>query len=138
MICPQCRAEYRQGFTRCADCDVELLSSLRGTAAQRGDDNPESDNTSTAASDEDDPYCIFWEGEDTRVFAEVCGVLDEEGIAYRALRHDSQIFRINPNSKMRIGVPFSLFDRAELAVVDAFGGATEARKLPWPTEDDKR
>lgn len=27
MICPECRAEYRQGFTRCADCDVELVQT---------------------------------------------------------------------------------------------------------------
>jgi hypothetical protein len=27
MICPQCKAEYRQGFTRCADCDVELAQN---------------------------------------------------------------------------------------------------------------
>ena len=25
MICPLCRAEYRQGFTRCADCDADLV-----------------------------------------------------------------------------------------------------------------
>jgi hypothetical protein len=25
MFCPQCKAEYRQGFTRCTDCDVELV-----------------------------------------------------------------------------------------------------------------
>jgi hypothetical protein len=27
MYCPQCKAEYRQGFTRCSDCDVELVES---------------------------------------------------------------------------------------------------------------
>lgn len=27
MFCPQCKAEYRPGFTRCADCDVELVQS---------------------------------------------------------------------------------------------------------------
>ena len=27
MFCPQCKAEYRPGFTRCADCDVELLEN---------------------------------------------------------------------------------------------------------------
>lgn len=26
--CPKCRAEYRQGFTKCADCDVELVDEL--------------------------------------------------------------------------------------------------------------
>jgi hypothetical protein len=25
MICPLCKAEYRQGFTRCADCGVDLV-----------------------------------------------------------------------------------------------------------------
>src|SRR6267154_705648 len=27
MYCPQCKAEYREGFTRCADCDVELVKN---------------------------------------------------------------------------------------------------------------
>jgi hypothetical protein len=25
MYCPQCRTEYREGFTECADCQVPLL-----------------------------------------------------------------------------------------------------------------
>lgn len=28
MFCPRCHSEYRPGFTRCADCDVELVESL--------------------------------------------------------------------------------------------------------------
>src|SRR5207253_9810493 len=28
MFCPQCKAEYRQGFRRCADCDVELVENF--------------------------------------------------------------------------------------------------------------
>jgi len=28
MFCPQCKAEYRVGFTRCSDCDVELVKEL--------------------------------------------------------------------------------------------------------------
>ena len=28
MFCPQCRAEYRAGFTRCSDCDVDLVHDL--------------------------------------------------------------------------------------------------------------
>ena len=26
MYCPQCRAEYRDGFTECSDCQVPLLA----------------------------------------------------------------------------------------------------------------
>jgi hypothetical protein len=28
MFCPLCKAEYRQGFTYCADCDVDLVEAL--------------------------------------------------------------------------------------------------------------
>ena len=28
MFCPRCRAEYRTGFVRCNDCDVELVDQL--------------------------------------------------------------------------------------------------------------
>ena len=28
MICPQCKSEYREGFVRCVDCDVELVAGL--------------------------------------------------------------------------------------------------------------
>ena len=28
MFCPQCRAEYRAGFVRCSDCDIELVDQL--------------------------------------------------------------------------------------------------------------
>ena len=28
MFCPQCRAEYREGFFRCTDCDIPLVDQL--------------------------------------------------------------------------------------------------------------
>jgi hypothetical protein len=28
MYCPQCKAEYREGFSICADCRVELVETL--------------------------------------------------------------------------------------------------------------
>jgi len=28
MFCPACRAEYREGFTVCADCEVDLVATL--------------------------------------------------------------------------------------------------------------
>ena len=28
MFCPICRAEYREGFLECTDCDVDLVEKL--------------------------------------------------------------------------------------------------------------
>lgn len=28
MFCPQCKSEYREGFTKCADCGSPLVDSL--------------------------------------------------------------------------------------------------------------
>jgi len=32
MICPVCKAEYRQGFTRCTDCEVDLVHTYEEAA----------------------------------------------------------------------------------------------------------
>ena len=28
MFCPKCKAEYREGFSRCADCDIDLVLEI--------------------------------------------------------------------------------------------------------------
>jgi hypothetical protein len=32
MICPECEVEYREGITRCSDCDVALVDELAPNA----------------------------------------------------------------------------------------------------------
>jgi hypothetical protein len=39
MYCPQCHVEYVVGFTRCADCDVELVEVLPAAKSARRDSN---------------------------------------------------------------------------------------------------
>ena len=34
MFCPKCRSEYREGFTECADCHVELIPELAPLTAE--------------------------------------------------------------------------------------------------------
>lgn len=118
MFCPQCKAEYRPGFTRCADCDVDLVWELppNGLAVrERGE--PGDPN--------EDPFCSFWKGEDPRVHAELCSVLDEAGIPHHTVFRRDHLFNLRNYPSYEVGVPFSMFERAENAVKEGFGGADE-------------
>jgi hypothetical protein len=124
MICPECRAEYREGFRRCADCGVELVEVLPGALVA------DERNGAEAAGGEhqEDPFCEFWRGDDLRLQGELCQVLGEAGIPYRTLQLNDVLRMLGIPARQaafRIGVPFSMFDRAERAVADAFGDALE-------------
>ncbi|HKT46407.1 MAG TPA: hypothetical protein VJP87_02685 [Candidatus Acidoferrales bacterium] len=68
-----------------------------------------------------DPFCAFWTGDDPRVHAELCALLDEEHIPYRTLRRQDHLFNINTKNAFTLGIPFSHFERAENAVKEAYG-----------------
>ncbi len=70
MFCPQCKAEYRQGFTRCADCDVELVHGLPG--AEEGASNDMRAGT----------LVPLWEGEDLALHTTLLEELEAAGIRY--------------------------------------------------------
>jgi hypothetical protein len=70
MTCPQCQAEYRQGFTRCADCDVDLVPSPAET--ERG--------VATARSS--GKLAPLWEGEDLGLHTTLLEQLESAGIRY--------------------------------------------------------
>lgn len=116
MFCPECNAEYRAGFTRCADCDVDLVNEpphyalASQAAADPGDPN-------------EDPFCSFWKGEDARVHAELCEVLEDAGIPHKTVFRRDHLFNLSNYPGYQVGVPFSLFEKAEKAVQEAFGTA---------------
>ena len=64
MFCPLCKAEYREGFTRCADCQVDLVESI------------------VELPEEDDPPQIVWRGCDPVAFGRVMAILGEQEITY--------------------------------------------------------
>ncbi len=114
MFCPQCNAEYRPGFTRCADCDVDLVNEPPQYAlAGQPPANPGDPN--------EDPFCSFWKGEDARVHAELCEVLEEAGIPHKTVFRRDHLFNFHNYPGYEIGVPFSMYEKAEAAVKEAFG-----------------
>lgn len=115
MICPQCRAEYRQGFTVCADCDVPLVPQYETGTALAIPEPP------VAPGDpNEDPFCSFWRGDDARLHAEISSVLDSAGIPHKTARRQDHLFNLNNYPAFQLGVPFSMYERAELAIKETF------------------
>ena len=68
MFCPNCRAEYQPGFTRCSDCDVELVEAapkeLPGDSSSEGN------------------LVLLWSGDDLALHESLLGELKAAGIPY--------------------------------------------------------
>lgn len=71
MFCPECKAEYRPGFTHCVDCDVDLVDALP----------PERAAGSAQPSQLDDPR-VIWIGDSESDCLEQCQELKEAEIPY--------------------------------------------------------
>lgn len=67
MFCPVCKAEYRFGFTRCSDCDVDLVANFA---------------VPPASPEFDDSYELLWSGNDPGIFLEFRDALQAEGISF--------------------------------------------------------
>ncbi len=128
MFCPNCKAEYRRGFTRCADCDVELVYELSAAAIIRIEPIDPGDPV-------EDPFCSFWKGDDPRVHAELCELFAEQDIPYKTIRRQDHLFNWNTKSAFEIGVPFSRFDKAEAVVKEAYGSADD-EAVPEATDEE--
>ena len=99
MICPECRAEYRQGFHRCADCDVELVDALPTAAAQPGEFYGD--------------LVTIWAGDDQSRCLAQCLQLREAGLRYYVSQEIK--FRIGTRVIWRyvLGVPSDVAEAAK-------------------------
>jgi hypothetical protein len=132
MICPVCNAEYRRGFYRCADCDVELVQKLPAEALVA----PEP--AAPFGDPDEDPFCAFWSGDDPRIHAELCELLDKESIPHKTVRREDHLFRISRYAAFQIGIPFSQFERAEAVVKEAYGSAAEPEEAALTPYEKQR
>jgi hypothetical protein len=157
MFCPKCGAEYRRGYTSCADCQVFLVDERPGANQLARPQRREADGDVEGGGSEgdtnydyagaarvpaqpgdpnEDPFCSFWKGRDARVCAELCTVLDEAGIPHKTVHRQDHLFNMNSQSPYELGVPASLYEKAELAVKEAFGtdetGEDAVALLPAP------
>ena len=69
MICPVCNSEYREGFTRCADCGVNLV------VASSRENEPDKHRTH-------EPAVVVWRGQDPVSFSMVTSALQSASIPF--------------------------------------------------------
>jgi hypothetical protein len=57
--------------------------------------------------------------------SEICAALDDEGIPYKTVRREDHLFNIAQRNAFQIGVPFSLFGKAEVVIKEVLGDDTD-------------
>jgi len=75
MFCPNCQSEYREGFTRCADCDVDLIAALPEAGA---DERPQIE------------LVKIYEGGDPATIPVLESLLDDAGIEFSTTSENIQ------------------------------------------------
>jgi len=123
MFCPKCKAEFRPGFTRCANCNIDLVESLSAAAPVSAPAGPRLPASSPLSLVE---YCGFVSLEDARrardqLFSETIG----SEIAIRVAPHPEGL---GPHEEYWLRV-----DRARYKDVVRLLGYDEAQA---PAEED--
>jgi hypothetical protein len=100
MFCPVCKSEYRDSYTHCADCDVDLVLSL----------TPEADDG------DHDPFVHLWSGGPGQMLAEIRSTLDDARISYRVIENKDTLFNTNYRAPYEVAVPPSRIEAAREAL----------------------
>ena len=103
MICPECKAEYRQGFTRCADCDVELVYALPQDSEQQA-----ADERGGEFAGEDRDRKLIWKGNDESECVALCRLLLKADIPYKVAQVPvAAQFKMRVKWRYEIGVLYA-------------------------------
>jgi hypothetical protein len=96
MFCPRCKAEYRAGFVRCADCGVALQTLAAFERAE----------AASAVASHTEASAVLWRGQDPVAFSVVLSALGDEGIFYKEFqRRDYAAALSQPLSLGFYGLP---------------------------------
>src|SRR5579864_3438264 len=76
MFCPVCKSEYREGFTKCSDCEVDLVEHLSG-------------GTDASAGSSD--LAVAWRGSDPSAYSAALAALQDARIPAQEIADHDQI-----------------------------------------------
>lgn len=126
MFCPNCKSEYRPGFTKCADCGVDLVAALPAGANTVDSNIPRSD----------EGLELLWSGVSEALTDQIDAALEAAHITHKITDKE---FGLLPN--LAQSVNFVWIDprdrtssRAILANVLAGSGALEQESERYPPD----
>jgi hypothetical protein len=106
MFCPECKVEYRPGFTRCCDCDVDLVGALSLA-----------DNSANELADRSlGTIKRVWSGKDEERCITLCERLKVAGIPFKVDQRRRQ-YLLRVDEHYVIGVPTEFFDDARKMII---------------------
>jgi hypothetical protein len=109
MFCPKCKAEYRVGFTRCEDCNADLVESL-GAPGNR-----------TPGDDLSVPV-LLWSGFHTGTLEDIRAALDDADIPYNDETLEARLLYASMRNPLEVWVQKSDFDAAKKLVSKRLAG----------------
>lgn len=109
LYCPQCGAEYREGYSVCKDCNVALAPG-RPWELERKDR---------------DRLVPFRSNFDPRFGDRMCKVLEKAGVDYVLVNKEDFLFNFIAKPPRSICVPRSQFELAEKVFLEEFGSEEE-------------
>jgi hypothetical protein len=109
MFCPFCKSEYREGFTKCSDCDVDLVRQL---------------------ADDSEVKEPLWAGQDASVRDAICDRLHAAKILHEDDSVESQFMPAFRQSIYRIQVRKKDHEEALDAIRDIYLEQPSARPSP--------
>jgi hypothetical protein len=131
MYCPSCGAEYRAGFTTCADCQVELVSepAIAGVPGVRG------------APSESGGFALVWAGGNPQEHEAIHEAFEHAGIDARTIRAEEHLILAWSHARFEIWVPVEQAEQAreELRQLGSEDEpeADESAASEIPAEDDE-
>ena len=109
MFCPVCESEYREGFTKCSDCGVDLVRQL---------------------ADDSEAKEPLWAGQDASVRSAICDKLDAAKIFHEDDSVESQFMPAFRQSIYRIQIRKKDHEAALTAIRELDGGHSNIRPSP--------
>src|ERR1700722_12487826 len=127
MFCPECKAEYLPGVTRCADCDVALVEKLPHSEGDLAEEFPDSDLQKV------------WSGESQDECVAICQQLKDAEIPFKVIAHKSEVEGVD--QEYEIGVPAEFHSQVKEIIggegEDFSDAASDPANLELPAEDGK-